>query len=73
MRDWWELLSIFTLKLFQGLLVLFCPRKLKVEKCLKCRLSLDVFSLAKQRQVKVKVPFSFKFNTREFPVIDLWA
>ena len=73
MRDWWELLSIFTLKLFQGLLVLFSSPKRKVEKCLKCRLSLDVFPLAKQRQVKVKVPFSFKFNTRELPVIDLQA
>ena len=70
MRDWRELLSIFALKLFQGLLVLFSSRKRKVEKCLKCKLSLGVFSLAKQRQVKVTVPLSFKFNARELPVID---
>ena len=60
MRDWRELLGIFALKLFQGLLVLLSSRKRKVEKSLKCRLSLGVFSLAKQRQAKVEVPFSFK-------------
>ena len=71
MRDWREWLSIFAFKLFQGLLVLFSSRKRKVEKCLKCRLSLGVFSLAKQRHLKVLVPFGFKFNTRKLPVIDL--
>ena len=71
MRDWREFLNIFAFKLFKGLLVLFSSRKRRVEKCLKCRLSVGVFSLAKQRQVKVKVPFSFKFSTRELPVIDL--
>ena len=75
MRDWRELLSIFALKLFHGLLVAYCSvpvsEKLRIEKCLKCRLSLGVFSLAKQRQVKVKVFFSYMFNIRELPVIDL--
>ena len=71
MCDWRELLGIFAFKLFQGLLVLISSRKRKVEKCLKCRLSFGVFSLTKQKQVKVKVPFSFKFSTRELPAIDL--
>ena len=62
MCDWRELLSIFAFKLFEGLLVLFSSRKRRVEKCLKCRLSLGVFSLSKQRQVKVKKPFSCKSN-----------
>ena len=71
MRDWRELLTIYALKLFQVLLVLLSSRTREVEKCLKCRLSLGVLSLAKQRQVKVEVTFSLKFNTRELPVIDL--
>ena len=71
MRDWRKLLSIFAFKLLQGLLVPFSSRKRKVEKCLKCRLNLGVFSLAKQIEAKVKVPFSFKLNTRESLVIDL--